>query len=85
MQDTNFNEAKLLTVAPSPHIKRRASIRSSMLEVIIALLPACIFGVYVFGWRALAVLLLSTGSAVFFEFIYQKIVSAVGNLVKRFS
>ena len=44
-----------------------------MLEVIIALIPACLFGVYIFGWRALAVLLISTGSAVFFEFIYQKL------------
>ncbi len=73
MQDININEANLLTVEPSPHIKRRASIRSSMLEVIIALLPACIFGVYVFGWRALAVLLISTASAVLFEFLYQKL------------
>ena len=72
MQDIKFNEADLLTVEPSPHIKRRASIRWSMLEVIIALIPACIFGVYVFGWRALLVLLISVASAVLSEFIYQK-------------
>ena len=73
MQDTNFNEGKLLTVAPSPHIKRRASIRQTMLEVIIALIPACAFGVYAFGWRALVVLLISTASAVLSELVYQLI------------
>ena len=72
MQNTD-HELNLLTVEPSPHIKRRASIRSSMLEVIIALLPACAFGVYIFGWYALGVLLISTASAVFFEFLYQKL------------
>ena len=71
MQENKFNEASLLTVEPSPHIKRRASIRWSMLEVIIALIPACAFGVYAFGWRALIVLLISTGSAVLAEFLYQ--------------
>ena len=72
MQDINTNELNLLTVEPSPHIKRRASIRQSMLEVIIALLPACAFGVYIFGWRALAVLLISVASAVLAEYVYQK-------------
>ena len=74
MQDTKFNEAALLTVEPSPHIKRRASIRWSMLEVIIALIPACAFGVYIFGWRALFVLLISVASAVLSEFVYQKFI-----------
>jgi len=73
MQDNNFNEMNLLTAAPSPHIKRPASIRSSMVEVIIALMPAAIFGCYIFGWRALAVLLISTASAMLFEFLYQRL------------
>ena len=45
-----------------------------MLEVIIALIPACAFGVYAFGWRALIVLLISTASAVLSELVYQLII-----------
>jgi len=38
-----------------------------MLDVIIALLPASVWGVIVFGWRALAILVISVASAVLCE------------------
>lgn len=42
-----------------------------MLNVIIALLPAVAWGVYVFGMRALTITLVSVVSAVLFEALYQ--------------
>ena len=73
------NEAKtagssaLLTVSPSPHIRHGDTTRSIMTDVIIALIPALIWGIVCFGLRALAVVLLSTGSAVLFEFGFNKL------------
>ena len=40
---------ELLTVSPSPHIRNPENIASIMLDVIIALVPAMFWGVYVFG------------------------------------
>ena len=42
----------LLTVSPSPHARRRVTTASVMADVLIALLPATIWGVYIFGLRA---------------------------------
>ena len=44
---------EFLTVSPSPHLRNPENISSIMLDVIIALIPAMFWGVYVFGWRAL--------------------------------
>lgn len=42
-----------------------------MLSVIIALLPATVWGIYVFGMRALVTVLISVVSSVLFEALYQ--------------
>jgi RnfABCDGE-type electron transport complex D subunit len=44
-----------------------------MADVFVALLPACIYGIYNFGARAAAILLISTVSAVVIEALYQKL------------
>lgn len=61
------------SVAVSPHVHTTMDIRKSMLYVVIALLPACIWGVIAFGIRALVVLLVSVGSALLFEYLFGKI------------
>lgn len=63
---------KLLNVSSSPHVRDKSSTNRIMLDVCIALLPACGFGVYNFGWKALVVLCVSVASCVFFEYIYEK-------------
>lgn len=69
---TNINnEASLLTVTPSPHVRRSANVRTIMAEVAIALLPAAAWGVYVFGWRALTLMLISVASSVLFELLFE--------------
>ncbi len=67
----NIQSSTLLTVSPSPHEKSGITTASIMKDVLIALLPATIWGIYAFGWRAGLVLLLSVVSAVLFEFLTQ--------------
>ncbi len=58
---------EFLTVSPSPHLRNPENIASIMLDVIIALVPAMFWGVYVFGWRALLLCVLAVGCSVGFE------------------
>ena len=62
-----IREPELLTVSPPPHIKHTDTTPRIMSDVIIALIPASVWGVIVFGFRALVILIVSTGSAVIFE------------------
>ncbi len=61
----------MLTVSSSPHIKSPVTTRSVMIDVLIALVFPCLWGIYVFGPRALSLLLISVVSAVAFEALYQ--------------
>ena len=61
-----------LHVSSSPHIRDLATTRRLMLDVVIALCPALIASIVIFGYRALAVTLAAVGSAVIFEFISRK-------------
>ncbi len=65
---------KQLTLASSPHIHSGRSTSRIMLDVIIALCPAAIAGVIIFGWRALLVLAITVGSCVGFEALFNLIV-----------
>ncbi len=60
-----------INVSSSPHVRDKSSTQRIMLDVCIALMPACIFGIYNFGFRALAVLAVSVASCVLFEFLFQ--------------
>ena len=63
---------KLLTVSPSPHIRTEDTTRSIMIDVCIALMPALIWGIYIFGFRALTVTLVSVVFAVLSELVWEK-------------
>ncbi len=65
--------SQLLTVSASPHIRSSVNTTSVMLTVIIAMLPALLWSIYVFGLRSLLVVTVSTASAVLSEFLYQKL------------
>ncbi len=67
------SDVGLLTVSPSPHIKNHDTTRSVMIDVIIALIPALVWGVYVFGARVLTLTVLSLASCIGFEALTQKI------------
>lgn len=71
MSAKDFNS--LLTVSPSPHIKHSDTTTSIMLTVILALVPALIWSVVVFGFRSLTITLVSVFSCVLMEYLYQLI------------
>lgn len=56
-----------LRIAPAPHMRTADATRSIMLDVIIALLPSYIWGVWYFGTRALLIGGVSIASCVLFE------------------
>ncbi len=60
-------------VSQNPHVRDKSSTSRIMLDVCIALMPACVFGVINFGIRALVVLLVAVASCVLSEFLYQKL------------
>lgn len=60
-------------VSATPHVRSKDSIQGIMRDVIIALVPATVMGIVYFGLRALVLVAISIASAVFFEFLYQKL------------
>ena len=61
-------------VSSSPHIRAKVTTSKIMLSVIIALLPAALFGVWLNGPYAALILILSIAAAVLTEYCYEKIV-----------
>lgn len=59
-------------VSSSPHIHAKESISSIMLDVLIALVPAALAGIYYFGYRSAVVILTAIASCVLFEYLYEK-------------
>lgn len=61
---------KLLKVTSSPHIRHEDSTRGIMSDVIIALLPAAIYGCILFGWNAIFILITTIATAVAAEAVW---------------
>ncbi len=61
---------KILNVSSSPHLRHPDTTQGIMLDVIIALVPAAIFGCVIFGWRAALVLAVCIASSFAFEFLW---------------
>lgn len=75
--------SKLLHLTAGPHIHSHHSTRGVMLDVIIALLPAALAGVIIFGLRALAVIATSIITCVVCEALFNLIIKkeqTVGDL-----
>jgi len=60
-------------VTCSPHLATLTDIHKIMYGVVIALVPATLTGIYIFGWGALKVIIVSTFAAIFTEGITQRI------------
>jgi electron transport complex protein RnfD len=67
--------ASKLQVSSSPHIRSKVTTSKIMAAVIVALLPAAVFGVWNNGLNAALVLILSIAVSVLTEYIYEKIVN----------
>lgn len=64
---------KKFFISSSPHFSAGLNTQKVMMAVLIALLPECIFGVIIFGVKALITILVSVLGAVGFEALFQKI------------
>lgn len=69
----NTNENELFSLSASPHIKHAVTTSVIMRDVLIALAPALVWSVVVFGYRALLLTALSVALCVGFEAGYQKL------------
>jgi electron transport complex protein RnfD len=56
-----------------PHAHGAASVTRTMVRVMLALLPATLFGVYIYGWPAFNLLLVTVGAAVIAEAVCLKL------------
>lgn len=63
---------KLITVSPSPHVHSAGSTQKLMTGVLIALIPAFIVGIIMFGWGTLIVTGVAVISCLVFEYVIQK-------------
>ena len=63
----------MMTVRTSPHIHGSLRTDKAMLMVVIALLPAALWGVWSFGLRALFVLIVSIAGALLTEYLLGKV------------
>ena len=63
-----MNNANALRFSPGPHVRSRLTTGDVMYDVILALLPAAVFGVWRFGTRALLLILSSVCAAVLVGF-----------------
>ena len=72
-----------LSVSASPHIRHFDNTRGIMLDVLIALAPAAIYGCILFGFKALFLLLTSVAAAIAAEYLWNLILKkpqSIGDL-----
>ena len=67
-------------VSSAPHVRAKDSTSRVMLYVIIALLPASLFGIWNFGYKALVLILVTIASCLASEWIFDKIVHKKNSL-----
>lgn len=60
-------------IISAPHAHDRSTVNRLMGHVCLALLPSTVFGLYLFGWPAINLLLLSSASAVLTELLCLKV------------
>ena len=79
---TDYKNLKLIA-SSSPHIRSNENTRSIMLDVIIAMLPALVWAIYNFGFKALISVVVSIVACLFWEWLYRKLLKkpqSIGDL-----
>ena len=62
----------MLHVSSSPHVRDKVTTKNLMFDVVIALIPATVWGVYQFGLYALAVVVATIAACVLSEYVWEK-------------
>ena len=73
----------MINVSASPHVRSRMSTSRIMFLVIISLLPACVYGIFRFGFNAALLVAVCVATCVVAEFVYDKLLklhSTIGDL-----
>ena len=70
-----------LTVASSPHIRGDFKSSRIMFDVMLALVPAMVVGIWMHGFRSLVVTLVSIASCVFLEWLYSVVTKTRNTVV----
>ena len=63
-----------LVVSAAPHVNNPVDTAIIMRDVCIALVPALIWAIYIFGFRALVLTAVCVAASVFFEWLVRKII-----------
>ncbi len=63
--------SKIYNVSASPHIRDHVNTTDIMFDVVVALLPASIFGIYNFGLSAFLTILITVATCVLTELVYE--------------
>jgi len=74
-----------LIVSAAPHVNNPVDTATIMRDVCIALIPALIWSIYIFGFRALALTFVCMLSSVFFEWAVRKIMGRDASTVSDWS
>lgn len=74
-----------LIVSAAPHVNNPADTAVIMRDVVIALLPALIWSIYIFGIRALLLTLVTVAACVFFEWAVRKVMGRDASTVGDWS
>ena len=62
----------MLHVSSSPHVRDRVTTKNLMYDVVIALIPATVWGAYQFGIYALAVVIATVLACLVSEYVWEK-------------
>lgn len=62
---------KLLHVSSSPHVRDKTTTSQIMLDVIIALMPATLYGIYNFHLKAALIIVVTVATCVLSEFLFE--------------
>jgi len=79
---TDYKNLKLIATS-NPHIRSSETTRSIMLDVIVAMIPALVWAVLMFGLKALTLTAVSVIGCMFFEWLYRAVMKkpqSVGDL-----
>ncbi|MBL8027671.1 MAG: RnfABCDGE type electron transport complex subunit D [Fibrobacteres bacterium] len=74
------NKISFPQIDAAPHIGRRDGVTEIMGTVALALLPASLFGIYMFGMPSLVIMLVSIASCVFFDWLFIKAFGNAGRI-----
>ena len=75
---TDYKNLKLIATS-SPHIRAAENTRSIMLDVIIALVPAMVASVILFGFRAAVVILTCVATCVLSEYLCRRVMDRLNH------